>query len=70
MNDLDKQFDAILSQYQRAQNARKTRLRQAPTSNSQAYVTRQVEKRVLRSQHTSHADEPSTSSRSKRTRYF
>lgn len=68
MNDLDKQFDAILSQYQRAQNARRTRFRPTTTDNSQAYATRQVEKRVLRSQ-THHPDEPSTS-RSKRTRYY
>ncbi|KAI6183017.1 Bromo domain-containing protein [Aphelenchoides bicaudatus] len=64
MNDVDKQFDAIV-----AQNARRTRFKQTPTDTPQTLTQRQVEKRVLRSHTQQHSDEPSTS-RSKRQRYY
>lgn len=38
MNDLDKQFDSIISQYQRAQNVHRTR-HQTPTSSSNTTET-------------------------------
>lgn len=64
MNDLDKQFDPIISQYQRAQQVRKTTYRQSTKEDT--YNLRRPAKRILRSQTTQqNSDQPSTSKRSR-----